>query len=128
MLKAIRAIVIGSVAGAALCAVLLGILSLVFVSAENIPQGILSPVVIAISVLSAFLAGFTAAKLARKRGLLFGAAAGLLLFALFLVSGVAASNKAMDPSVPGIRLLVMFLAGAIGGLVAVSGRSSRKHK
>ena len=127
MLKAIRAIVIGSVAGAALCAVLLGILSLAFVSAENIPQGLLSPLVIAVSVLSAFLAGFIAAKLARKRGLLFGAAAGLLLFALFLISGLAASNKAADPAVPGGRLLVMFLSGAIGGLVAVSNRP-RKHK
>ena len=127
MLKAIRAVVLGSVAGAALCAVLLAILSLAFVSAENIPQGLLSPLVIAVSVLSAFLAGFTAAKLSRRRGLLFGAAAGLLLFALFLLSGLAVSNKAADPAVPGIRLLVMLLSGAIGGLAAVSGRS-RKHK
>ena len=125
VVEALRAIVVGAVAGAALCAVLLGIFSLVFVSAESIPQGLLSPLVIAVSVLSAFAAGFTAAKLTHRRGLIFGAAAGLLLFALFLLSGLAASNKATDPSVPGVRLLVMVLAGSIGGIVAVSKRG--KH-
>lgn len=128
MLEALRAIVVGSVAGAALCAVLLGIFSLIFVSAESIPQWLLSPLVIAVSIVSAFAAGFTAAKLAKKRGLIFGAAAGMLLFALFLLSGLAVSNKAVDPAVPGIRLLVMVLSGGIGGIVAVSGRRKIKHK
>ena len=129
VLEALRAVVVGSVAGAALCAVFLGIFSLLFVSAESIPQGILSPLVIGVSVISAFAAGFIAAKLTGKRGILFGAAAGMLLFALFLLSGLAvSSNKAVDPSMPGVRLLVMLLSGSIGGIVAVSRRAKIKHK
>lgn len=128
VLKTFRAVVFGTVAGAAFCAVLLGIFSFVFVSAENLPQGLLSPLVIAASVLSAFLAGFTAAKLSKRRGLLFGAAAGLLLFALFLLCGLAVSSKANDPAVPGTRLLVMVLAGALGGFAGVSKRTKIKHK
>lgn len=122
-LKALRAIVIGSVAGAILCAAFLGVFSLAFVSAENIPQGLLSPLIIAVSIISAFLAGLSAAKISGKRGLLFGAAAGLLLFTLFLFSGLIVSTKATsDPAVSGIRLLTMVLAGSIGGIIAVSGK------
>ncbi|QAT49698.1 TIGR04086 family membrane protein [Caproiciproducens sp. NJN-50] len=128
VLDAIRAIVIGSVAGALICAVFLGVSALVFVSAESIPQGLLSPLVIAVSVLSAFAAGYIAARISKKRGLLFGAASGMLLFALFLFSGLAVSNKAVEPAQCGIRLLVMVLSGAIGGVLAVSRKTKLKRK
>jgi putative membrane protein (TIGR04086 family) len=128
LLDAIRAIVIGSVAGALICAVFLGILALVFVSAERIPQGLLTPLVIAVSVLSAFAAGYITVKISKKRGLLLGAAAGIVLFALFLFSGLAVSNKASEPAQSGIRLLVMALSGSIGGILSVSGRRKSKRK
>ncbi|MVB12958.1 hypothetical protein CAFE_37110 [Caprobacter fermentans] len=128
VLDAVRAIVIGSVAGAFLCAVFLGVLALAFVSAESIPQGLLSPLVIAVSVLSAFAAGYIAAKISKKRGLLFGAAAGMLLFALFLFSGLAISNKATEPAQSGVRLLVMVLSGSVGGVLSVSKKTKPKHK
>jgi len=128
VLDSIRAIVIGSVAGALICAVFLGVSALVFVSAESIPRGFLSPLVIAVSVLSAFAAGYIAARISKKRGMLFGAASGILLFALFLFSGLAVSNKAVEPAQSGIRLLVMVLSGAIGGVLAVSKKSKPKRK
>lgn len=128
VIDAIRAIVIGTVAGALICAVILGVSALVFVSAENIPQGLLSPLVIAVSVVSAFAAGYIAARISKKRGLLFGAASGMLLFALFLFSGLAVSNKAAEPVQSGIRLLVMILSGAIGGVFAVSKKTKPKRK
>lgn len=128
LLDAIRAIVIGSVVGALFCAVLLGALALAFVSAESIPQGLLAPLVIAVSVLSSFAAGYVAARISKKRGMLFGAASGLLLFALFLFAGLAVSNKATEPAQAGIRLLVMILSGSIGGILSVSKKAKPKRK
>jgi len=125
---AVRAIVIGSVVGAFLCAAFLGILALAFVSAESIPQGILSPLVIVVSVLSAFGAGYIAAKISGKRGLLFGASAGMLLFALFLFAGLAVSNKISEPVQCGMRLLVMVLSGSIGGFLSVNKKAKPRHK
>lgn len=127
-LDAIRAIVIGSVTGALLCAIILCVLSLAFVSAESIPQGLLSPLVIAVSVISAFLAGYIAAKISGKRGLLFGAAAGMLLFALFLFSGLVMSTKATEPVQAGTRLLTMVLSGSIGGFLSVNKKTKPKRK
>ena len=125
ILGAMRSIVIGSVVGAVLCAALLGAFALAFVSAGHIPQNLISPMMLALSVLSSFAAGFVTAKISRKRGLAYGALSGLLLFVLFLVSGVFASH---EPSsfTAGIRMVVMVISGAIGGLLAVSKKSKVK--
>nr|WP_319488108.1 TIGR04086 family membrane protein [uncultured Caproiciproducens sp.] len=125
ILGALRSIVIGSVAGAVLCATLLGAFALAFVSAGHIPQNLISPMMLALSVLSAFTAGFATAKISRKRGLAYGALSGLLLFVLFLVSGLIASNEAISFTA-GIRMIVMIISGAIGGLLAVSKKSKVK--
>ncbi len=122
---ALRSIVIGSVAGAALCAALLGLCALGFVSAGHIPQSLISPMVIALSVFSSFMAGFIAAKVSHKRGLAYGALAGLMLFALFLISGLIASHEALSVNVV-MRMLVMVLSGALGGLMAVSKKTKVK--
>ncbi len=122
---ALRSIVIGSVAGAALCAALLGLCALGFVSAGHIPQSLISPMVIALSVFSSFMAGFIAAKVSHKRGLAYGALAGLMLFALFLISGLIASREALTVNAV-MRMLVMILSGALGGLMAVSKKTKVK--
>ena len=122
---ALRSIVIGSVAGAALCAALLGLCALGFVSSGHIPQSLISPIVIALSAISSFMAGFVAAKISRKRGLAYGALAGLLLFLLFLLSGIIAYHEAVSAGVI-LRMLVMVLSGALGGLVAVNKKTKMK--
>lgn len=125
VLTAVKAIVIGAVSGAVLCAVLLALCALLFVTAENVPQDFLSPFVIAVSALGSFFAGFVTAKILKQRGLICGIFSGILLFILFLVSGVAASHGIVSAET-GTRLLVMLLSGGIGGLISVSRKS--KHK
>lgn len=122
---AVRSIIIGAVVGAALCAALLGACALAFVSAGHIPQGLISPLVIALSVISSFFAGFVSAKISKKRGLVYGALTGMLLFAVFVVSGLIASHEAISMTAV-IRLVVMVLAGAIGGLLGVNRKSKVK--
>ena len=125
ILGAMRSIVVGSVVGAALCATLLGAFALAFVSSGHIPQNLISPMMLALSVLSSFAAGFVTAKISRKRGLAYGALSGLLLFVLFLVSGLIASHEPISITA-GIRMAVMVISGAIGGLLAVSKKSKVK--
>lgn len=125
ILEAVRAIVIGSVTGALLSAILLGLAALGFVSAANIPQNVISPMMLALSVLGAFTAGFVTAKVSHKRGLAYGAVSGLLLFILYLVAGLVASNEPVSFTA-GMRLIVMILSGAIGGLLGVNKKSKVK--
>lgn len=125
VIDVLRAVLFGAVAGAVICAALLAAFSMAFVSMENIPQGFLTPLIVGVSVLSSFFSGFIAAKISGKRGLIFGLLAGLLLFFLFLVSGLATENQS-SPDTAGTRLLIMAASGAVGGLLAVSRRSRRK--
>ncbi len=122
---AVKAVVVGSVCGAALCAVLLALCALAFVSSENLPHGFLPPFILAVSVLSAGFAGFVTARISRRRGLIFGVFSGLLLFLLFLVSGLIACQGIVTGESE-LRLLVMALAGGVGGFLAVNGKSGRK--
>jgi putative membrane protein (TIGR04086 family) len=121
----VRSIIIGSVAGAALCAALLGVFALAFVSSGYIPQGLISPLVIGISAISAFVSGFVTAKISKRRGLAFGVLAGLFLFAMFVFSGMIAFKEAISASCL-LRMLVMALSGAIGGFLAVNKKSKIK--
>ena len=120
VLGAVRAVVIGAVCGAVLCAGLLALFAFGFVKASYIPQFAINPIIIAVSAFSAF-----AAKVSKKNGLLFGAISGLLLFILFLLAGVIVFHGA--PVLTTLtRLAVMVLAGAIGGLLSVSKKSKIK--
>lgn len=125
VMESLRAILIGAVTGAAVCAALLGASALAFVSAGHIPQGLISSLVIAFSVISSFMAGFVCAKISKKMGLILGGLTGMLLFALFLVSGLIASREPLSMAA-GIRMLVMTLGGALGGIFGVSRRSKIK--
>jgi hypothetical protein len=49
----------------------------------------------------------------------------MLLFAVFVVSGLIASHEAISMTAV-IRLVVMVLAGAIGGLLGVNRKSKVK--
>ena len=59
----VRAIVIGAVAGALICAFMLAICAFAFVSAENIPNDFLPAFIIAVTIISSFFAGFIASKI-----------------------------------------------------------------
>lgn len=123
-LPVVRALVIGTVCGALLCGILLTLCSIGFVSAKHIPQGLLQPIVIAISVLSSFLAGYIAAKVSHEKGLLFGSLCGLILFLLFLIAGFVAQEEITMGLFT--KLVIMVCSGAIGGLLSVSRKSKRK--
>lgn len=120
-----RAVVIGAIAGALFCALLLACFAFAFVSAENIPHDFLPAFIIALTIISAFVAGFVTAKIAKQRGLLCGSISGLLLFLLFLIAGIAMSqgHSGVDAV---MRMILMVLSGGIGGLISVNGKSHAK--
>ena len=118
---AVRAVLFGTIGGCLAAAALLAASAYIITSMGFLPDAAVPAVVLVASALSAFLAGLFAAKLAKKRGLPLGAAAGLLLFLLFLLAGLAGGE---EPRLAGsvTRLLVMVLSGALGGYAGVSGK------
>lgn len=125
MVRSIRAIVIGCVAGAVICAILLAVCAFALVSSGRMPHGMIPPITLAIAGVSSLLAGIVSAKIARGRGLVCGAFAGFLLFLLVFLSGLAVANEPMTLSML-TKGLVMLIAGAMGGVLAVNKRARVK--
>ncbi len=121
----IRAVVVGALCGAVVCALLLAICAFVFVSSESIPHSFLPIFAIVVSGVSALCAGLVTARLSGRLGLALGAASGLLLFLLFTVAGFAVSQTA-STAVAFARLLLMAITGGIGGLISVNHKARRK--
>lgn len=120
---ALRAILIGTVGGAAVCALLLFLAAAILQASGNLPQMLLQPLILSICGVSCFFSGFLCGKISRKRGLLFGAGCGLLLFLLCLIGGVVNTHEVVTVSAL-TRMAVMGLAGALGGLTAMHNRQN----
>jgi putative membrane protein (TIGR04086 family) len=75
----------------------------------------------AAAAIGAFLAGLTAAAVARQNGLLLGAVCGLLLFLLILVAGVA-RYAGVSGTHALLKFVVLLVCGSIGGVLGVNMR------
>lgn len=117
----LRALLIGTVGGAALCALLLFCAAAILQAAGTLPQALLEPLILGICCASCFFAGFLSGKISRKKGLFFGAGCGLLLFILCFFGGLALSHTLAPVS--GItRFAAMVLSGALGGVLSMQQR------
>ena len=115
---ALRAVLLGTAAGAAAVLLLLLFAAYAFVSMKQIPQNAVPAVVVLVSGLGALGAGFAAARIGKRRGLPLGAACGLLLFLLLAATGVATGSGG-TPAGFVTRLLVMLLASSVGGYAGI---------
>ncbi len=116
--QALRALLIGAAAGIAVMLLLLLFSAYAFVSMKQIPQLAVPAVAVLVSGLGALGGGFIAARVGKKRGLPLGAACGLLLFLLLAAAG-AAMGSGFTPGGFLTRLLVMLLAGSVGGYAGI---------
>ena len=117
---AARPVLISAVCGMAMIAALLAIASVVLLYAGLINPMVTKSVVIAISAASAVFAGVLVGKIAGKNGLILGAITGLLLYFLILIVSLACGVFQLFTVSSVIRLAVMTLGGALGGLIAVN--------
>ncbi len=115
----------GCLVGALCCTFFLMVCALALAASAQVPQGLLSPLTLAVCGLSAFAAGMTAAKLSGERGLPCGAAAGLLLFLLISLAGYFLVQEPFSAALA-TKGAVMALAGALGGVLMVNRRPRRK--
>ena len=125
LMKTIRSLSFGVIAGAVFCALLLVICAFVVVSSEHLPQPLIQPIIVVISAAGAFLCGCVSARISKERGLLYGSFSALLLFLLLYLAGFTAVGEPMTPETL-TRGLIMVIAGAIGGVLVVNRRSKKK--
>ena len=103
-----------------LCLLILLVMAAVM-AGGTIPAWAVSPMAIGAAAVSSLAGGWVASRLSRERGLLYGAATGLLLFLLTVAAGFTLLQGLRD-SVLLVKLAMMVVAGAVGGILGVNSR------
>jgi len=116
---ALKAILFGAAVGAAICAGFLFLFAFLFVAVKSIPQFMIQSVAIFCSAIGAFVSGYVSIRIYRSKGLVYGAFAGFLLFAIItLIAFIISRDKFTYITL--MRLLIMVFSGAVGGVLSVN--------
>lgn len=118
--RRIRPLLFGVAVGIVVCTLLLMLMAAV-IQRVDVPAGAALPLAVGAAAAGAFLAGLTAALVAGQRGLLMGAVSGLLLYLPMLVAGLARYSS-VDGAASLLKLAVLAVAGAVGGVLGVNRR------
>ncbi len=124
LVKLIRPVLWGVCVGALTCLLLLLIMAAVM-AAQNVPQTAVTPMAVAAAAAAAFLGGLTSARIAKERGLLVGVLCGLLMYVVVALAGFALLRE-IRGTYALLKLFVLVGCGAIGGLIGVNTKQSRR--
>lgn len=118
-----RPLLVGWIGGVIACFLLL-LMTAAVMASTTFPTKLVTPITVAVSALGALVGGWIAARLSCKRGLLYGAGCGLLLFLLVATAGMIATQE-LRGSLLLIKLAVMVAGGALGGVLGVNTKRRR---
>lgn len=120
----IRPIGLGALAGAIGCLLVLLMMAALLV-AQDVPQTAVSPLALVAVAAGAFIGGFVSARIAGQNGWLMGVSTGLVLFVLLLVAGGFALFDDPAGSQLLLKLAIVLVTAAVGGIVGVNVRKRR---
>ena len=117
-LTALRPMGVGLCVGMVCCTLLL-LLAAAVMNTVDVPQGAVVPLAVCAAGCGAFAAGLAAALVAGRRGLLWGAVCGALLFLCLVLAGIVRFGG-VDGGFAAIKAAVLTFCGAVGGLIGVN--------
>ena len=121
--RILRPLGVGTGVGILVCAVVL-LIAAAIMTTGILPLGAVTPVALAAAAISAFVGGFVAARFSRERGLLYGAAVGLLLFLLITGVGIAVLQE-LRGAMMLLKAVLTIGVGALGGILGVNVKNRR---
>ena len=116
----VRPVLIGLCLGV-VCTTLLLLLAALLIRSVDIPRSSITPLAVAAAGIGAFVAGLSAALVAQRNGLILGAVCGLALYLIILLAGIA-DGGGIDGTFGMIKLAVLTVVGAVGGILGVNRR------
>lgn len=120
LIRSVRAVLTGALAGSAAAMILLLVCVYAVVKMQSIPYGAITPLSVVMTCLGAFIGGYICGRISRRLGMVLGAACGGIMFLIFVGIGLAAGG--IIGSVTLIRLALMAASGALGGIAGVNRR------
>lgn len=120
----VKPILFGLILGAVVTFLMLMLLALIL-SVKDFPPAAAVAMSSAAAGIGAFFAGFTAARIVGRKGLLLGLACGALLYVIITLISLAVSPGGFT-ALSLIKLVIVLLASVIGGVLGVNTRKVRK--
>ena len=122
--KAVKAILSSTIMGTFFSILTLVISSFLFVKSQNISATVITPLTMFAIALGAFISGYITARIIKSNGLFWGMIAGFVMFSVVFIAGLMISNGEISTLVL-VKLTLMLLMGAIGGIAGVNKKSKR---
>ena len=122
--KAVKAILSGTIMGTFFSILTLVISSFLFVKSQNISATVITSLTMFAIALGAFISGYITARIIKSNGLFWGMIAGFVMFSVVFIAGLMISNGEISTLVL-VKLTLMLLMGAIGGIAGVNKKSKR---
>ena len=120
--KTVKGILIGTFISILFSIILLILFSLSFIKMKNIPSMAIMPMVMLICALSAFVSGYFSVRVIKENGMVNGIIAGLVMF-IFMFFSWLIFNREPFTTIILVKVTLMLLMGAIGGIVGVNKRN-----
>ncbi len=124
--KKLLSVAIGAICGIAAVLLIAALFSFIIVKSESVNYSLLIPFGIVAACIGTFGGGFISARISGSAGMLIGTVNGVLMFVLLLGAGAVIGE--MPEAVSLLRLVLMVLSGAIGGVVGVNGKRKRRRR
>ncbi len=92
---------------------------------RDMPKSAAMPIALIAAGIGSLVGGVTAAKTMKEQGMIIGGLCGLALFAVTFIVSLFADGGTFTIFTP-MRLAIMTLAGAVGGVLGVNSSAKRK--
>ena len=124
---AVKGVIIGILASAALTALLSVCAALILGFVNGVPYDLIDYIMAAISGASVLFGSYIASAVAKSRGLIIGALCGAVMFLLQLAVGMGVNGGDLS-ILTAIKAAVMLIAGIAGGIKGVNRKEKLRIK
>lgn len=115
----IKAIIIGVISSAVVIAILMSLLSLIFLISSSLPSQYLEYITLASEALGVAVGSYIASRVLKRQGLFIGLIVSSVIFLSILIAGFCDDTESLSVLTP-IRAAVLLLCGALSGIAGVN--------
>ena len=119
----LKSILIGVFSSAVLIAILMCILSVIFLLSSSLPSQYLAYILLVIEAVGVFFGAYTAARIFKQQGLIVGLTVAGIVLAAIIIAGFSTGTESITFLMP-VRAVILLLCGALAGIKGVN----RKEK
>ncbi|MBQ6152267.1 MAG: TIGR04086 family membrane protein [Ruminococcus sp.] len=123
----LKAIIIGVFSSVVIIAILMCVLSLIFLMSSSLPSEYLDYILLAIEAFGVLAGAYIAARILKRQGLVTGLCVSAIVLAAVLIAGFSGSTGTLTILTP-IRAVILLLCGALAGIRGVNKKEKIRIK